>query len=89
MDDFSRWQELVRNFGLDKPGVEPWDAELLDGSFAGASHGEKCVIRFLLNVWNPAESWSCGPFDVLGALSVWDAKQRLAFLEWAAEPWWP
>ena len=31
----------------------------------------------------------CGPFDVVDALSTWDAAHRAAFLAWAKDPWWP
>lgn len=33
--------------------------------------------------------WRCGLFDVVDALSTWDAKHRAAFLGWAMNPWWP
>ncbi len=84
-----RWQNLVCTFKLNKPGVHPWDAHLLAANFAGASHGEKCTLSFLLHVWNPDEQWACGPFDIIDALRVWNDRQREAFIIWATDPWWP
>lgn len=91
MDDAiaTRWITLVRQFGLQKTGADPWDAPTLDVQSSGASHGEKFVIQFLLRVWDPGHEWSCGKFDVLEALSVWDEQTRAAFLNWAQDPWWP
>jgi hypothetical protein len=28
-------------------------------------------------------------FDVVGALGLWDGRNREAFLRWASNPWWP
>lgn len=84
-----RFFALAESFQLDKPGASPWDADLLDASYAGASHGEKVTIAFLLNVWNPGHEWKCGKFDLIDAISVWDRGKREAFLSWAADPFWP
>jgi len=84
-----RWSRLVASFRLRKTGAEPWDASTLDESFSGASHGEKCTIRFLLNLWNADCDWSCGPFDFFDAYATWDDESRDAFLAWAKDPWWP
>jgi len=84
-----RWQALVDSFQLRKPGTDPWDALTLAANFNGASHGERCVIQFLLNLWDASGNWDCGKFDVIEAYSVWDEKNRNAFLKWATEPWWP
>lgn len=83
------WQALVDSFGLHMLGTDPWDAELLEGNFEGASHGERCVIQFLLNVRDPSGKWRCGSFDVLEALTVCDATRHAAFLRWATEPRFP
>jgi hypothetical protein len=40
-------------------------------------------------IFNVETAWKCGPFDVVDALGTWDAQHRSAFLEWAANPWWP
>ena len=85
----ARWQSLVDLFKLTKPGVDPWDAGVLAENFAGASHGEKCTIKFLLNVWNPGGGWDCGPFDLIEAYQAWDDTHRNAFCIWANNPWWP
>ena len=63
-----RFFALAESFALQKPGASPWDADLLDANFAGASHGEKVTISFLLNVWNPGEEWKCGEFDLIDAI---------------------
>ena len=83
------WQNLVDKFGLNKQGAKPWDALVLEKNYAGASHGEKCIIAFLLNVWDPGGNWSCGKFDAIDALAVWGEAERDAFLLWAIKPWWP
>ena len=89
MDSNPRFQSLVISFMLDKPGVMPFNPHRLDESASGASHGERCVIQFLLNLWNSDIEWACGTFDALEALSVWDKGQRQPFLQWASNPWWP
>jgi hypothetical protein len=91
MDEITktRWQTLVDLFGLAKQGTRPWDADTLAENFKGASHGEMCTIRFLLNVWDPGRNWSCGKFDVIEACRTWDHTQREAFLSWANDPWFP
>lgn len=67
----------------------PWDAATLEKTFAGKSHGEKCVIQFLLNLWDRSEEWSCGRFDLFEAYGIWDEIRRKAFLSWANGPFWP
>lgn len=85
MDVSLKWATLVESFDL---GLSE-DVDRLLGRFAGASHGEKITIQFLLSVWNPNEDWSCGPFDLHEALKVWDGKRRQAFLAWVTDPFWP
>jgi len=91
MDDLTKakWQSLVDQFNLRKPGADPWDALLLQKQFNGASHGEKCTISFLLNVWSPNDPWECGTFDLIDAYATWDDDHRTAFLSWDNRPWWP
>ena len=89
MDTQDRFQRLVDQFALDKVGARPFDAELLDANYAGASHGEKVSIAFLLNVWDPGGEWKAGKFDLIDALRIWDDSKRRAFCDWAREPWWP
>lgn len=84
-----QFQCLVDKFALKKNGASPFDAEKLDSSFHGSSHGEKASIAFILNVWNPGQEWKAGKFDAIDALSVWDACERRAFCDWAMDPWWP
>ena len=88
-EKLARFQALVDGFALDKAGARPFDADLLDASYAGASHGEKVSICFLLNVWNPGHEWNSGKFDLIDALGIWDAQKRAVFCEWAKAPWWP
>lgn len=89
MDTEERFQNLVNQFGLNKSGANPFDAQQLDDNYSGASHGEKVTIAFLLNVWNPGHKWKSGKFDVMDALGVWDGSQQKAFCDWAGNPWWP
>ena len=71
-------------------GIDPWGpAELNYWAAGSASHGERHTAWFLLAVWDPATEWEAGRFDVLEALRVWDLPHRAAFLDWAADPWWP
>jgi hypothetical protein len=72
-------------------GVTLWDANTLDrwaASYTG-SHGELITARFLLAVWDPEHTWSCGRFELMEALRVWNDRHRAAFLKWASDPWWP
>jgi hypothetical protein len=86
----TRWEALVAAFDMDYlEGMIPWNADKLDQSFAGRSHGEKCVIRFLLNLWDRQEKWECGRFDLFEALRIWDTDRRKVFLSWANDPFWP
>ena len=91
MDDvtLARWQQIVDRFQLAKGGANPWDAKKLDASRVGASHGELCSIRFLLNVWDPGGNWGSGPFDFIDAFRTWDEKRQRAFIEWTQDPLWP
>ena len=89
LDSSEKWQRLVDAFGLKKSGASSWDAKQLDQHFLGASHGEKCTMKFLLNLWNSSDEWQCGKFDLFDAMSTWGEKQQRAFRSWAADPWWP
>jgi hypothetical protein len=72
-------------------GVRPWSADELDAWARSdvSGHGALCAARFMLAVWNPDGAWSCGRFDLMEALAVWDVDHRLAFLSWVGRPWWP
>jgi hypothetical protein len=72
-------------------GVRPFDAETLDAWACGPAPGSGALnaARFVLSVWNSRAKWRCGRFDVVDALSCWDAEHRAAFLAWAQEPCWP
>ena len=87
-----RMTELVKSFPCIRgaPGVDPFEPKPLDRRAAGvASHGERVTAQFVLAVWEAATAWEAGRFDVMEALRVWTPTHRRAFLEWAAEPWWP
>lgn len=73
------------------PGVDPWDPDALDAWAAEgiASPATLECARCVLAVWNPTAEWQCGRFDVIAALTRWDAKNRAAFIAWATSPWWP
>jgi len=85
------WKALVEAFEMAYlPGMDPWEpVKLVEEAFPGASHGEKCTIRFLVNLWNAADEWSCGTFDLFDAYGIWDETRRKAFLSWANDPFWP
>jgi hypothetical protein len=86
----NRWETLIAAFDMEYlPGMNPWDADQLDETFAGRSHGEKCVIQFLLNLWDGGVEWKCGRFDLFDAFGIWDDVRRRAFLAWANDPYWP
>ena len=91
-DPTRRMTELAWSFPslCRAPGIDPFAVEHLDRWAAGvASHGEAVSARFVLAVWSPDEAWASGPFDLMEALRVWDRPHREAFLQWAADPWWP
>lgn len=74
----------------DVHGVDPFDAAFLARSCRGWSHGEVCVVQFLVTLYDPgAEDWPCGRFDVMEALAVWDTPNREVFTAWVEAPWWP
>ena len=71
--------------------VNFWDANALDRwvTETPLSHGELVTARFLLAVWDDANAWRCGRFELMEDLRVWDDRHRAAFLAWANDPWWP
>lgn len=71
------------------PGVRPFDAEALDAWASGPapSSGAFHAARLILAVYNNRAPWQCGRFDVVEAMSTWDAAHRRAFLAWAQAPW--
>ncbi len=95
-DDETRAREKMTAFAQtfpsiwDASGVEPWDpSELEIWGNGPRSHGERVSAQFLLTVWDPSTDWSCGHFDLMEALPVWDPEHHKAFMRWAANPWWP
>ena len=91
-DPNRKMSELARSFPClrNAPGIDPWDAQVLDRWAAGSvSHGEQVTARFLLAVWDASAEWQSGRFDLMEALHVWEPSHRLPFLEWADDPWWP
>lgn len=60
--------------------------------YSGAwSSGERYAALFVASVWNPYDAkrrrgWT---FNVVEALGTWDSGNRRAFLNWAANPYWP
>ena len=85
-----RWTALIAAFEMDYlEGMKPWNADNLEKAFAGRSHGEKCVIQFLLNLWDFRIDWACGRFDLFEAYGIWDDIRKNAFLSWANDPFWP
>lgn len=54
------------------------------------SHGTRAAACFVMSVWDPRESRE-NPyinFDLREAWSRWDRDQRLAWQEWAKDPFW-
>ena len=80
---------MVDRFEIDSEGANPFDARMLEKSYNEAPHGEQLVIQFVLHVWNPRTQWSCGMFDVVEAIRMWDEKRRGVFAYWVREPFWP
>jgi hypothetical protein len=92
-DNRATMTELAERFHVLKgePGVRPWDAAKLDrwAVSAAPTPATRQAAAFVLHVWNSSNEWKAGPFDAVRALSSWDARNRAAFLSWAAAPWWP
>jgi hypothetical protein len=86
-----RWAKLVRAFPClrGKPGVDPWDAELLDEWATKASSGERLCAAFVLNVWNGYATWKVGEFDLVKAGGVLDNDNLAAIASWVQHPWFP
>lgn len=87
-----RMTELTRSFPCLRRawGVEPFEPEELNRwAASGASQGERVTASFILAVWDSSTDWECGRFDLMEALNVWPDEHRIAFLRWAANPWWP
>ncbi len=85
---------LVESFPslVGRPGVELWNANVLDLSAkrgAWTTGGSIHAVRFVLSVWDPNYKWKVGPFSISQALQVWDGSHHRAFLAWAQKPWWP
>jgi hypothetical protein len=76
---------------IGKPGVRPWDPDLLDdwADGNGATATELYATRFILHVWDGKRAWKCGQFDLVDALDFWDETHRTAFVSWVLDPWWP
>ena len=88
-----RFVALAQSFPIlrDRSGIDPWNPTFVDDWAAspGPGSGERWVLRFLLNLWDPYTDWPSGRFDVFEALAAWDEAHRDAFLSWARDPWWP
>ena len=74
-----------------KPGVEPWEPQLLDKWASAPKTGfpERYSARFVLNLWNPDRDWNCGAFDLHIAMIAWDTAHRFSFAVWVMDPWLP
>jgi hypothetical protein len=85
-------EERIQHLALAFPtlrragGVQPWQPHALDAWACGPLPGEDALhaARFVLALWDNAEIWSCGRFDAIEALAVWDGPHRGAFLTWVA-----
>lgn len=70
-------------------GVSPFDGEALDRWACNPSRGSGAfhAAQFVLAVFNMEAPWECGRFDLMKAMTTWDAEHREAFLTWARNPW--
>lgn len=77
------------------PGVRPWNQVDLEAFTLVSQNPQQLeAARFCLAVWfNRGLDWHCmGPtqsFDVILATKTWDDVHRMAFVDWAADPWLP
>ena len=78
----SDWQRFVDRFKLDLPGSSPWNAQDINGSFPDANEQDRHSIQFLLNVWDPDNTWPCGRCDLMSAMRAWDRHHKDAVLDW-------
>lgn len=72
------------------PGIEPWNACLLDDWAPSASSGELWAASFLLwAVWNADGPWRTPPFSLRDAWGIWDDGNREAAMSWLRDPFFP
>lgn len=70
--------------------LEAWDVDVFMARSRSWSTGERHAALFVACVWNPGYAEKQGwRFDALEALGCWDFHNRVAFLSWAATPYWP
>ncbi len=89
----ARMSDLAESFPAlrGKPGVTPWEPELIARWSRVASHGEACAARFVLAVWVGFGRPYPGTkrFDLMEAMGVWDEENKAACAAWIKEPFWP
>ncbi len=70
--------------------AKTWDVDRWVKYSGPWSHGERLAAMFVAVVWNwsdaNAKKWK---FDAIDAVSVWDTRNRAAFIAWAQKPVWP
>lgn len=68
-----------------------FDADLFAQKLnTGCSDGQRFMILFILNVWNPAYARRQGwQFDLFTALNTLDEQNRVAIAQWMEHPVWP
>jgi len=73
------------------PGAEPFDAIKLHAWARGGAgtSGNRHAVRFVLQVWDSAERWALGDFNLVAAFAGWDDDHRRVVLRWASAPWFP
>lgn len=88
-----RMTRLARSFPTLRcaPGVEPWSPDELDAWACGPEPGSGAqhAARLVLAIWNDTTPWRCGRFDLIAAVSTWDAEHIEAMRAWAATRWLP
>jgi hypothetical protein len=86
-ESFPALRGKLEGCGLTAKG---WDVDKLIKYSGPWSHGEKVAALFVACVWNPSyaasKKWR---FDTIDAISVWDNKNRAAFVAWCKNPVWP
>jgi hypothetical protein len=64
-------------------------------AYRGASHGEKCVIEFMLSVWDPGADWSKSGFrnfhlaEAVPVLGGGSSPEVQAIIRWMEKPFFP
>lgn len=94
MNNIDHWAALARTFHTleHAPGVAegtPASPEWLDQWASEIEYfdGVREAAQFILHLWvGTPKAWSCGDFNLRGAMQAWDDDQKAAFTQWATNP---